>query len=266
MIADFVSANYRWMCSPDGKDHARVLFKPKKNQDGYFNCDDIIQQVKTAMDILQRHFPDDNHVFVFDNATTYTKHAEDVLSARKMPKHPPPLGKNWGISITERDTSGKIVYEPSGKPKKIFHQMADGRLPNGQPQSLYFPEGHPHTGVFKGMAIILEEQGLINESNLKAKCHGFKCTPQAMACCMRRVLFTQPDFVEVKSLLETTFIQCGFEILFLPKFHCKLNFIEQCWGFAKRVYRQYPSSKDEKDLKANLVSAIDSVLLVTMQW
>jgi hypothetical protein len=101
MVADFVSSDYGWLCSPDGKDRARVLFKPGKNRDGYFNCDDIVQQAGTAMDILQRHFPNEDHVFIFDNATTHTKCAEDALSARKMPKHPPSQGKNWGISITE---------------------------------------------------------------------------------------------------------------------------------------------------------------------
>jgi len=43
MVADFVSADYGWLCSPDGKERARVLFKPGKNRDGYFDCEDIIE-------------------------------------------------------------------------------------------------------------------------------------------------------------------------------------------------------------------------------
>ena len=35
--------------------------------------------------------------------------------------------------------------------------MADRVLPNGQPQPLYFPEGHPQASIFKGMATILAE-------------------------------------------------------------------------------------------------------------
>ena len=55
--------------------------------------------------------------------------------------------------------------------------------------------------------------------------------------------FVQPDFVAIKSLLETTFKAWGFTVVFLLKFHCELNFIEQCWGYVKQIYQMYlPSS------------------------
>jgi hypothetical protein len=34
-----------------------------------------------AMDILEEHYPDEDHVLVFDNATTHLKRADDALSA-----------------------------------------------------------------------------------------------------------------------------------------------------------------------------------------
>ena len=69
----------------------------------------------------------------------------------------------------------------------------------------------------------------------------------------------QPDFAEQGSeILGQDF---GFEVIFLPKFHCELNFIEQCWGHAKRVYRQYPVSSKEEDLEKNLLTALESVPL-----
>ena len=265
MVADFVSADYGWLCSSDGSERARVFFKPGKNRDGYFDCNDIIEQVGTAMDIVQTHFPDEEHVFIFDNATTHTKRADDALSARKMPKNTPQPGKNWGVSVMERDASGKIIYNTDGKPKKVIRRMADARLPNGEPHPLYFPSGHPQAGVFKGMAKILEERGLLKESKLKAECKKFKCLPGQTACCIRHVLYNQPDFVAVKSELEIACERRGFRVIFLPKFHCELNFIEMCWGYAKRIYRQYPPSKDEGQLKENLISALESVPLGTMR-
>jgi len=48
---------------------------------GYFTNDDILKQAGTVMDILENHFPDEDHILVFDNATTHLKRADDALSA-----------------------------------------------------------------------------------------------------------------------------------------------------------------------------------------
>ena len=73
MVADFVSADYGWLRSPDGKDAARVLFKAGTNRDGYFTNEEILEQATHAMKILQKHFPNDQHVFIYDNARTHLK-------------------------------------------------------------------------------------------------------------------------------------------------------------------------------------------------
>ena len=100
---------------------------------------------------------------------------------------------------------------------------------------------------------------------LNAQCKDFKCAPGKIDCCCQRVLYSQPDFIHVESKLETRCKQQGFDVFFLPQFHCELNFIEQCWGFAKQVYRRYPPSSKEADLQLNLVSALESVPLKSMQ-
>jgi len=61
--------------------------------------------------------------------------------------------------------------------------MGNAQFADGSPQPLYFPKGHPHTGVFKGMAVISEEQGFGDMSKVLAECKGFKCTPLAIDCC-----------------------------------------------------------------------------------
>ncbi|KAF9476825.1 hypothetical protein BDN70DRAFT_907465 [Pholiota conissans] len=70
-------------------------------------------------------------------------------------------------------------------------------------------------------------------SNVPAKCKGFKCKPGATDCCCRRILYNQPDFASVTSVLEAVCIARGVEVRFLLNFHCELNFIEKCWGRAK---------------------------------
>jgi hypothetical protein len=55
MVADFVSADYGWLRSPDGKESARVAIRPGVNRDGYFTNADILAQVTVAMDIVEKH-------------------------------------------------------------------------------------------------------------------------------------------------------------------------------------------------------------------
>jgi hypothetical protein len=59
MVANFISADYGWLRSPDGKEEARVLFKAGKNREGYFTNEDILDQANKAMDILDKHYPHD---------------------------------------------------------------------------------------------------------------------------------------------------------------------------------------------------------------
>ena len=79
------------------------------------------------------------------------------------------------------------------------------------------------------------------------------------------MLYNEPDFKNVDSILETDAKARGFQILFLPKFYCELNFIEQCWGHAKRRYRTFPHSSQEDDLERNIVQALDEVPLISMR-
>ena len=265
MVADFVSADYGWLHSPNREEDAQVLLKPGKTWGGYFTNKDFLRQTERAMDILQEHHPNEDHVLVFDNATTHLKRSDDALSARNMPKFTSKEGITWGPETNMIGGDGKPVYGPDGKVVKIKIRMADATFADRTPQVLYFPPGHPRAGVFKGMSVILQERGLLKEANLKAQCKDFKCQTGKMDCCCCRVLYSQPDFIDVKSKLETMCKKRGFKPLFLPKFHCELNFIKQCWGYAKRTYRQYPASSKEADLELNVVSALGSVPLHSMR-
>lgn len=182
-----------------------------------------------------------------------------------MLKNIPKPGHNWGIEVSQHDAeTGKKINKPDGSPVKIKIRMGDACFTDRTPQSLYFPEGHERASVFKGMAKILEECGFGDMSKVHAECKGFRCIPRAQTCCCPCILFNQPDFAGVEPVLETTCCAQGFQVIFLLKFHCELNFIEQCWGYAKQVYHLNPPSSREDQLEKNAVAVVEAVPLILM--
>lgn len=262
MVADFVSADYGWLKSPDGTEAARVVFKAGKARDGYFTNDDITKQLDAAFNIIEKYYLHDNHVFIFDNATTHVKRPDTALSARRMTKGP---SENFGVEVTVV-VDGKVQYQQDGKPKKKKMRMGSGKFANGDLQNFY-----DERGVFKGMTTILEERRQFdnqiptNPGKLLAACKGFKCAPGAQNCCQRRILYDQPDFQDQESVVEMRAQERGFTVMFLPKFHCELNLIEQCWCHAKRRYREYPPSSKEDDVEKNMLASLESVTIETMR-
>ena len=133
------------------------------------------------------------------------------------------------------------------------------------PPKISTSPSHERAGIFKGMAVILQERGFGDMSKVRAECPKFKCDPENPRCCCRRILYNQPDFVNVESLLTSACKARGIQVLYLPKFHCELNFIEQCWGHAKRVYRLNPPSSREEDLQINVLNALRAIPLAAMR-
>jgi hypothetical protein len=65
-----------------------------------------------AIEILKSNYPDENHVFVYDNAMTHSKQADNALSARQMPKNP---SESFGGETQVRDSEGKQVFGADGR-------------------------------------------------------------------------------------------------------------------------------------------------------
>jgi hypothetical protein len=265
--------------------------RPGKNRDGYFSAADIEEQAVTACTTVNEQWPEFDHVFVYDNATTHRKRSAGALSARAMPKsisgtrsggkkskknpdlNPDP---NFLVPVNKRNVDGSLMYDVHGTLLKENIQMTGAYFADGTTQELYFPShASKHAGKFKGMELLLEERrkkgdlGDISENDLKkknAECKSFKCAdPHSTSCCMRRMLFNQPDFAAVKSCLEDTCAEHKCTVLFLPKFHCELNPIEMVWGYAKRIYRLMPESSREDALERNTLNALEQVPLDSMR-
>ena len=110
MVADFVSANYGFLSSAEGAESTCIEIKPGKNRDGYFSNDNLLMQVQHAIDLVCKLCPNDNHAFIFDNACSHSKHAEDALSACHMPKGTSKPRSNWMVKTKKCGEDGKIVH------------------------------------------------------------------------------------------------------------------------------------------------------------
>ena len=126
-----VSADYGWLCSPDGKEQAWVFFKAGKNREDYFTSDEILEQATKVMDILDKHYLNEDHILVFGNATTHTKHADGALSACYMLKFTSSPKKNWGVEVNMHGENGKPVYGSDGKILKHKIKMEDVMFADG---------------------------------------------------------------------------------------------------------------------------------------
>lgn len=205
----------------------------------------MVEQLRNAIKIVKDTFPQFTHVFIYDNAPSHTKRPNDAISARRMPKS----------SVQEFPRS-----TVDSKGRKVEIRMEPGTLSNGTRQSFYYPDNHStYPGWFKGMAKILQERGLGHIAEKRAQCPDFKCEPGRTDCCCLRALLSQPDFESRGSSLEEAARQLGSMVVFLPKYHCELNPIEQCWGYAKKKYREMPHTNKESVMEKYVLDAIDSV-------
>ena len=105
MVSDFISADFGFLASPDGTERCRVLFRAgsASSRDGWYTNEDMKKQTERAMEIYEKHYPQYDHVFIFDNATTHT-----------MPKNTPKDGKNWGVEVPISDGHGPAWPESRG--------------------------------------------------------------------------------------------------------------------------------------------------------
>jgi hypothetical protein len=195
MVAEF---DYGWLRSPDGTELTRVLSKAGRNRDGYFGNEEILSHATTAIDILPRHYPDEHHVLVFDNAPTHTKRSDDALSALRMSSKPTdPSTPLFGVDTYVIGANGKPVYGPDSQPLKQRVPKVDTTF-KGAPQAphLDFRDGTGRTTVFKGMWRILAERGN-STAGLKAQCKEFNCVDTTASCCTRRI-----SLFNIRSCLE----------------------------------------------------------------
>jgi hypothetical protein len=181
-------------------------------------------------------------VFAFDNATSHSVFASDALVAKDMA--PKPGGKQAKLRycIEQQNYQSFSFTFIFCLDISYFNSIVFNIRPtiygDGIHQSMTFPMDYHDEklrGEPKGMKIVLQERGLWRDG-LKKKCDP-ACPKEHNDCCALAILRNQPDFLNQKSIIEEIITAAGHKVIYYPKFHCELNFIERFWGATKRFTR-----------------------------
>jgi hypothetical protein len=231
MLSEFLCechGRLSWTTEQNEVEFATAIITPGKNDDGWWKAEHLVEQFKTkAIPMFEKLHPNCAAVFLFDNSTNHGAFADDALNVSKM------------------------NLNPGGKQAVLRHGWFEqgGRLVE---QEMTFPSNHPKAGITKGIKQVLQERQLWT--------NGMKL-PDA-----RVLLSQQPDFVDQKSMLDDWVNEQGggHSVLFLPKFHCELNFIEMYWG-ALKYYCRNNCDYSFKTLLPTVMDAMSSISLVTIR-
>ncbi|KIJ33272.1 hypothetical protein M422DRAFT_264821 [Sphaerobolus stellatus SS14] len=218
-----------------------------KNYDGYWNGELFVKQLKEWFfpAFEKAHGPGYQALVMVDNSQGHSAYAENALLTTRM------------------------NLRPGGEQARLRHGwfIRDGYKII---QPMIFPSNHPEfPDKPKGMQQVLSERGLYRPG-LKMQCKkkkdgsGGKCLPESIDCCAKCILDLQPDFKEQKSLVQEVIEEAGHLCIFLPKFHCELNFIEYFWGAVERYLRIH-SDGSFSTLQENMGKALASVPLETIR-
>jgi len=226
--------------SPDGKGRDSCFCSNvERARDGYFTNDDIITHTTSTMDILDKHYPNEEHVLVFDNATTPSQNARKTLSlcsqnaenSRQKPRSQLGSGSQWG-----RWRWKNLFTTPMGRFSKVRVNMGDTKA-KGRNGTVFILglRVMSELGCSKAWAAILEERGFTDTMKLKAQCKDFKLQEgRKLHACCRRILYNEPDFVNVP--FHSRNVSASLAVImsyFSQSSTVNLNFIEQCWGLCE---------------------------------
>ena len=135
-------------------------------------------------------------------------------------------------------------------------------------QKMQYPTGHPKEGVKKGLKTVLRERGKHLDDNgrdLRLICKPCSNGTRELdgtaysKCCATYVASKEPDFQAQKSYLTEVIESEGFNIIFYPKYHCELNYIELVWGWIKRYHRDN-CTYNFRDLERDLPRTVEEHL------
>ena len=207
-----------WPCDDKNEPIRDAILYFEYGKDNYWTGEKMVNQTAdTAIPIFEQAFPNCEGLFAFDNASNHASFAADALVAGRM---------NLG----------------SGGKQPLLRDGFDHA--QGVVQRMVFENGHPLCGQAKGIKVVLQERGLWRDrqsdgSKFCLTCPKPGCDPTRNGeCCGTTFLQSQKDFQDQRGWLQEKVEAAGHNVIFYPKFHCELNFIERFWCSAKHYTRE----------------------------
>ena len=211
----------------DDKPVRDAMWLLEYGKDNYWTGDKMVEHaVHVALPIFRYAFPNCQALFAFDNASNHCSFSDGALVAKRINLNP----------------GGQQPFMRNG-----FDYI------HGLPQAMVFPETHRISelrGKPKGLEAIFRERRLWPASGYRSDGRKFLlqcptshdrpgCSPDLEGgCCARMLMASQQDFREQRGRLEEELQAAGQLVIFYPKFHCELNFIEKFWCAAKWYTRE----------------------------
>ena len=246
-----------------------------QEHDGWWTNKLMLAQLKQAIKIFDITHPGKQGLFLFDNSTGHNAYAADALLAHKMGCNP--SGKQPFLRATEWKGERQSMQFEEGqfllhdccvKVDGEKHKFKRGVRVHSRSLLLGLQKGARQVALERKLPIyngrtkagkckfirhccpcckkteaellddeLLRAAGCADQIVDKIKHKGRNA--QGVPCCVVWALSQCEDFLAQKNAVEECVQQGGHEVIFLPKFHPELNFIERFWGHAKRWLRSH---------------------------
>ncbi|KAI5839736.1 hypothetical protein DFP73DRAFT_598397 [Morchella snyderi] len=205
------------------------VYKDAHEREG---VDHIVQQTLLAVNIFEAAYPGCQALFLFDNATSHSAFAEDALRVTRMNKGP------GGEPVHVRDG---YWFKDNGE--RVVQAMDYDKEDMSVPVNL---RGEP--------------KGLQQEDTNRRK----NRAPETRLLFQNATLSTTL-FLQQKGRVQEVVEAKGHMILFYPRFHCELNWIEYFWARVK-LYTRTHCGYDIKSLRKNVPLALEDASPLIPKW
>jgi hypothetical protein len=216
----------------------QAIIKPGANRDGYWQIDDVVEQLDHAIEVFEFAFPGKIAVFGFDHSSNHMAFAADALRASLLKKGDDSTAKDAPVPSRP---GWFHVTDAAGQTTRKTQDM------NWTNKGKLMRRGAMSLAKERGLVVKRKnKKGKLKDKYMKCELCTRECSreftgeadTERVDCCLSRMMARQPDFLAQRCRIEELITSRGHKVFFYPKFHCELNFIEMYWGRVKWIVRR----------------------------